>query len=250
MKGCRALQIIFGIICALMTIALGTITVLMFAPYLGEALPSGVFGRMYDGVGIITSTVGLAGLEWVVLCVVFLLPTVLLVLATNLLLYGKRGGSIVAGSILGLLALVIVGGVTGWFSKDLFAHWQKLYLIILGGGSAFFIFMFVLTTSAVKRAKQKATIAPQEGNDEIVITVEGDGAVEEDNGDPSGDEGVIYMAQDYGSVSEVADETYEPNEVLPKKVLEKLKIARELYERGAITKDEYLSIVNKYLVQE
>lgn len=256
MKGCRTLQIIFGIMCALMTIALGTVTVLLFLPYLGGELTSGVFQRMLDGVSTIASTVGLAGLEWVVLCVVFALPTLLLVLATNLLLYGKRGGSIVAGSVLAFLALVVVGGVTGWFSKDLFQHWQKLYLLVLGGGTVVFMLVFVLTLSAVKRAEKKAAVAVRgpvddvDGDvDEIVITVE-EYVDTDTTGDTTDDGDILYMAQDYSSVSEVAEETYDHHDVLPKKVLEKLKVARDLYEKGAITKEEYLAIVNKYLVQE
>ena len=102
--------------------------------------------------------------------------------------------------------------------------------------------------------------------DEIVITVESDQGTDttdtavvepttdtapvDQPADESTDDGILFMAQDYSSVSEVADNTYEHNDVLPKKVLEKLKIARELYEKGAITKDEYLSIVNKYLTQQ
>lgn len=270
MKGCKAIQIIFGIICALMTIALGTVTVLLFLPYIGGDLTDGIFHTMYEGVQNIATTVGLTGYTWVVLCVVFVLPTVLLVISTNLLLYGKRGGSIVAGSVLALVALIIVGGVTGYFSKDLFASWQKLYLIVLGGGSAFFLLMFVLTTSAVRRAKKQPVgvvdEAPDSVYDEIVITVESDQGTDttdtdvvepttdpapvDQPADESTDDGILFMAQDYSSVSEVADNTYEHNDVLPKKVLEKLKIARELYEKGAITKDEYLSIVNKYLTQQ
>lgn len=268
MKGCKAIQIILGIVCALMTIALGTVAVLLFLPYLGGELTGGVFHSMFEGVSTIASTVGLAGLEWVVICVVFALPTLLLFLSTNLLLYGRRGGSIVAGSLLALVALVIAGGVTGWFSKELFAHWQKLYLIVLGGGSFVFLILFLITLSAVKRAKKKAvaTAEPtaQQGDvEEIIITVEVDGDVDGDTtvdvvdtavtetDEPAEEEGdILYMAQDYSSVSEVADETYDHNDVLPKKVLEKLKIARELYEKGALTKEEYLAIVNKYLMQE
>lgn len=247
MKGCKAWQIIFGIICLFMTIALGTVTVVMFLPYLGGELTSGIFHTMYDSIGEIAKTVGIsASYTWAVLCVVFLLPTLLLLLATNLLLYGKRGGSIVAGSILALLALVIVGGATGWFSKSMFGSHQKLYLLILGGGAVIFILIFIATTSAVKRARRKAKAL--QADDEIVITVEEDG----DEGDDEVADGddVLFMAQDYGSVSEVADTTYEHNDVLDKKVLEKLKIARDLYEKGAITKDEYLAIVNKYLTQQ
>lgn len=245
MKGCKAWQIIFGIVCLFMTIALGTVTVVMFLPYLGGELTSGVFHTMYDSIGEIAKTVGIsASYTWAVLCVVFLLPTILLLLATNMLLYGKRGGSIVAGSILALLALVIVGGVTGWFSKIMFESRQKLYLLVLGGGAVIFILIFIATTSAVKRARRKAKTL--QTDDEIVITVEEDG----EGDDEVADDDVLFMAQDYGSVSEVADTTYEHNDVLDKKVLEKLKIARDLYEKGAITKDEYLAIVNKYLTQQ
>lgn len=248
MKGCKAWQIIFGIICLFMTIALGTVTVVMFLPYLGGELSSGIFHTMYDSIGEIAKAVGIsASYTWAILCVVFLLPTVLLLLATNLLLYGKRGGSIVAGSILALIALVIVGGVTGWFSKSMFSSHQKLYLLTLGGGAVIFILIFIATTSAVRRARRKAKAEQIDDTDEIVITVEEDGDGEDD-GEVADD--VLFMAQDYGSVSEVADTTYEHNDVLDKKVLDKLKIARDLYEKGAITKDEYLSIVNKYLTQQ
>lgn len=273
MKGCKAIQIIFGIICALVTIVLGSVTVLLFLPYIGGDLTDGIFHTLYEGIQNIATTIGLEGYTWAILCAVFALPTVLLVFSTNLLLYGKRGGSIVAGSVLALLALIIVGGATGYFSKELFGDLQKWYLIGLGCLSALFLLMFILTTSAVKRAtkKAKASVAVDgdiDTGDEIIITVEEDvdqdvdtadtsvvepttdeGAVDQPADQPT-DDGILFMAQDYSSVSEVADETYEHNDVIPKKVLEKLKIARELYEKGAITKDEYLSIVNKYLSQQ
>lgn len=250
MKGCKAWQIIFGIICMFMTIALGAVTVVLFMPYLGGELSAGIFSTISNSIGTIAKTVGIDGYSLTVLGVVFLLPTILLLLATNLLLYGKRGGSVVAGSILALVALVIVGGVTGWFSKTMFGSHQKLYLLILGGGSVIFLLVFIATTSAVKRARRNAkAVEIADDTDEIVITVEEDGDEVADSTQDTDDD-VLFMAQDYGSVSEVADTTYEHNDVLPKKVLEKLKIARELYEKGAITKDEYLSIVNKYLTQQ
>lgn len=241
MKGCKAWQIVFGIICLLMTIALGTVSVVLFLPYIGGELCDGIFALMYDGLSEIAKTVGVAGYAWVVLAVVFALPTVLLLVATNLLLYGRRGGSIVCGSVFALLAVAVFGGASAWFRGAMFGERQNLYLLVLGCVAIVVLFMFIATLCAVGIAKKKATTQSDDCNEIATTVVEND--------DQSTDD-VLFMAQDYGSVSDVVDATYEHNDVLPQRVLDKLKIARELYEQDAITKEEYFEIVNKYLTQQ
>ena len=265
MKGCKALQVILGIICALGTIAIGAVTVLLLLPYLGGTLTDGIFQHIYDGIKAIASTVGVAGREWIVIGVVFALPTLLLVLATNLLFYGKRASSIKAGVAFADIAIVICCGALAWFREEIFASYQQIALIALASIGGFALLLTIIANAVVNHAKKKAraTVAPtaDQGNVDQTITVEetGDNNVDTasetttDTTDvavdeaPQEDEGILYMAQDYSSVSEVAEETYDHNDVLPRNVLEKLKIARDLYEKGAITKEEYLAIVNKYL---
>lgn len=245
MKGCKAWQIIFGIICLLLTITLCTVTVVLFLPYFGGELSDGIFASINDGVSEIVKTVGIANYSSLVLGVVFALPTLLLLLATNLLLYGKRSGSIVAGCVLAVLASLIAGGVTAWFSKVLFGEHQNLYLLVLGCVLAIVLLLFIATLLAVGIAKKRSKAQTADGDEIVTTVVENDNQTVEQSTDD-----VLFMAQDYGSVSDVADATYERNDVLPQKVLDKLKIARELYEKGAITKEEYFEIVNKYLVQQ
>lgn len=245
MKGCKAWQTIFGIICLLLTITLGTVTVVLFLPYFGGELSDGIFASINDGVSEIAKTIGIANYSSLVLGVVFALPTLLLLLAANLLLYGKRSGSIVAGCVLTVLASLIAGGVTAWFSKVLFGEHQKLYLLVLGCVLAIVLLLFIATLLAVGIAKKRSKAQTADGDEIATTVVENDNQTAEQSTDD-----VLFMAQDYGSVSDVADATYEHNDVLSQKVLDKLKIARGLYEKGAITKEEYFEIVNKYLVQQ
>ena len=267
MKGCKGLQIFFGLICLIVTIAIGSLMVLLFLPYIGGDLTNGPLYPLYDGVRQVAQTVGLAGLEWAVICVVFALPTLLLVLATNLLLYGKRAGSIKAGSTLALFAVLIFAGATIWFRAALLGDYQQIGLYALAGLAGLFLLLAIITGAAANKAKKKlanaqanvANVAvveqPQDNNvvetpaeepQDVAVETPAESPAEQ----PVDSQDILYMAQDYSSVSEVADDTYEQNQVLSKKVLDKLKIARDLYEKGAITKDEYLAIVNKYLVQE
>lgn len=245
MKGCKAWQTIFGIICLFMTIALGTVTVVLVLPYSGGELSAGVFASMHDSLAEIAKTVGIDGYSIAVWGVVFALPTILLLLATNLLIYGRRSKSIVTGCILALLAFAISGGVTALFRKSMFDTHQQLYLLVLGGIAVVLLLMFIATLCAVGNAKRKAKTQTADV-DEIAVTV---GESCDQAANQSTDD-VLFMAQDYGSVSDVSDTTYEHTDVLPQKVLDKLKIARELYEKGAITKEEYLDIVNKYISQQ
>ncbi len=244
MKGCKAWQTIFGIICLFMTIALGTVTVVLFLPYLGGELSAGVFASMHDSLAEIAKTVGIDG-SIAVWGVVFALPTILLLLATNLLIYGRHSKNIVTGCILALLSVAISGGITALFRKSMFDTYQRLYILVLGGIAVVLLFMFIATLCAVGNAKRKSKIQTADV-DEIAVTV---GEHCDQAANQSTDD-VLFMAQDYSSVSDVSDTTYEHTDVLPQKVLDKLKIARELYEKGAITKEEYLDIVNKYITQQ
>lgn len=157
----KKLQKIFGIMCALMALTLGTVTVLVILPFLGGELPNGVFHRMSDGLIAIAATTKIPAL--LIVLFAFVLPVVLLSLATSWLLHGKSDRTVLKGEIVALAALVIVGLITAIGSKALFVHWQWLYLLILGLGTAVFVAVFVLTWLAVKR-ESNGDAEPAEDN--------------------------------------------------------------------------------------
>ena len=301
MKGCKALQVLFGFVCAILTIVLGSITLLYFLPAVAGLIPGAsvvandIAQLISGGVSAVAQTLTLVGLDWVVACVVFALPTLLLLIGTNLLLYGKRGGSIKAGATLACLSAIIVCGVGIYFRAQMLGDYQQIGLIVLASVLGFVLLLAIITNAVVnelnKTASKPAAVAVvDEGTtnttvdtvddqpvetanttteqvDDVAVDTPVEQPVEEPaeeqpvvaeitNDTPAEqpaeqtDDGILFMAQDYSSVSEASDETYEHTEVLTQKVLDKLKIARELYIKGVITKDEYLAIVNKYLSQE
>ncbi|MBQ8434237.1 MAG: hypothetical protein IJX23_05485, partial [Clostridia bacterium] len=149
MKDRKTLQKVFGIMCALMALALGTVTVLVILPYLGGDLVRGLFDRMTAGLATIADTTKIP--ELLILLVAFIAPTILLAISAGKLLGGKSGRTVFEGSVVALVAFVLVGSITAIFSKPLFVHWQWLYLTILGLGAVLFGAIFVLTLLAVKR---------------------------------------------------------------------------------------------------
>ena len=301
MKGCKALQVLFGFVCAILTIVLGSITLLYFLPAVVGLIPGAsvvandIAQLISGGVSAVAQALTLVGLDWVVACVVFALPTLLLLIGTNLLLYGKRGGSIKAGATLACLSAIIVCGVGIYFRAQMLGDYQQIGLIVLASVLGFVLLLAIITSAVVNElnkttSKPAAVAVVDEGTtnttvdtvddqpvetanttteqvDDVAVDTPVEQPVEEPaaeqpvvaeiaNDTPAEqpaeqtDDGILFMAQDYSSVSEASDETYEHTEVLTQKVLDKLKIARELYIKGVITKDEYLAIVNKYLSQE
>ena len=242
MKGCKALQIIFGTLCAILTIAVGLTAVTLFLPYLGVKLNFEPFATMSKGVDTIAKTLDLADQSWVVTCIMFVLPTLLLVLATCLLLRGKKAGSIVAGSVVATFAIVYVCIVCAVFSKQLFGDIQTTVILVAVGVAVVCTLLYCLTISAVRRASKPADTTPP-----VDTTTDTDQpqVVEQTDGEPA-----PYVPSDSVTVSQVADQTYEQTDTLPPNVIAKLKLVRELYEKGALTKEEYLALVDKYINQQ
>ena len=242
MKGCKALQIVFGITCAILTVAVGLTAVTLFLPYLGVELNFDMFATMSNGMDTITKTLDLADQSWVVTCIMFVLPMLLLVLATCLLLRGKKAGSIVAGSVVATFATVYVCIVCAVFSKQLFGEMQTTAILVAVGVALICTLLYCLTISAVRRASNHVS-TPQPQVDTTTDTDQPQ-VVEQTDGEP-----IPYVPSDSVTVSQVADQTYEQTDTLPPNVLSKLKLVRELYEKGALTKEEYLALVDKYINQ-
>lgn len=240
MKGCKTLQIVFGIVCAILAVAVGLTAVMLFLPYLDVELNIDLFATMSNGVDTISETLDMHDHGWVVICIMFVLPMALLVLASCLLLRGKRGGPIVIASVLATFATDFVCIVTAVFSEQLFDDAQTTFILIDIGVAVVCTLLYGLTISAVRRASSPATTEP-------VVDTAPQQPTDQTDSDQIQDDGVAFMPSDCSSVSEVADQTYEQTDVLSPKVLAKLKLARDLYEKGALTKEEYLGIVNKYI---
>lgn len=161
MKDRKLPQKIFGIMCALMTIALGAVTFMVSLPHLGGKLANGVFLRMFNGLETVASGMGVSSVA--LLLIFFVLPTLLLAVATILLLCFKCDRPVVIGSGIALGALLIVGGFTTIYSKPLFVHWQWLYLTILGVGTALFVIVLAFVLLPIRRKNcQCATVAKPE----------------------------------------------------------------------------------------
>ncbi len=240
MKGCKALQIVFGTLCAILTVAVGLTAVILFLPYLGIEPNIDLFDTISKGVDTIAKTLDMADNSWVVICIMFVLPMLLLVLATCLLLRGKKAGSIVAGSVLATFSTVFVCIVMAMFSKQLFADMQTTFVLIALGVAVVCILLYCLTIFAVRRANQSTTtpvVEPTEPN------------TDQDDDNQGQDASTMYVPSDSVTVSQVADQTYEQSDTLPPNVLAKLKLVRDLYEKGALTEEEYLALVNKYINQ-
>lgn len=242
MKGCKALQLIFGITCAILTVAVGLTAVMLFLPHIGVELDFEPFATMSKGVDTIAKTLDLPDHSWAVICIMFVLPMLLLVLATCLLIRGKKVGSIVAGSVLATFSIDYVCIVCAVFSKQLFGEAQTTSILIAVGIAVVCTLLYVLTISAIRRASKPIEPTPPV---DTPTDTEQPQVVEQ-----TADEPAPYVPSDSVTVSQVADQTYEQNDVLPPKVLAKLKLARDLYEKGALTKEEYLGIVNKYINQQ
>lgn len=242
MKGCKALQLIFGIVCAILTVAVGLTAVMLFLPHIGVELDFEPFATMSKGVDTIAKTLDAPDHSWAVICIMFVLPMLLLVLATCLLIRGKKAGSIVAGSVLATFSIDFVCIVCAVFSKQLFGEAQTTSILIAVGIAVVCTLLYGLTISAIRRASK-----PVETPSQADTTTDTD---QPQVVDQSQDDGMMYVPSDSVTVSQVADQTYEQNDVLSPKVLAKLKLARDLYEKGALTKEEYLGIVNKYINQK
>ncbi len=267
MKGARALQIILGILSVILTIALGSITLLVILPMTFSADLTNVVSILRTAIEAtvdIANSFGLTGIAYVLPCVVFALPTLLMLVATNLLLFGKKRSTGVGGCVLGTIALAIFDAFVCYFAKQLVGEKLVMLLYIIVGATTLFYLLFVVLYGTVSKKYCKKcyeyylyddvpidyeydvdTQTDTSNTDSVDVVVEEIAPVVVE--DTDGDGQVLFMAQDYSSVSDISDETYNHTDVLSQKVLEKLKLARDLYEKGAITKDEYLNIVQKYL---
>ena len=115
MKDRKTLQKVFGIMCALMALALGTVTVLVILPYLGGDLVRGLFDRMTAGLATIADTTKIP--ELLILLVAFIAPTILLAISAGKLLGGKSGRTVFEGSIVALVTPFDESGRVNYFQQ-------------------------------------------------------------------------------------------------------------------------------------
>ena len=208
-----------------------------------------------------------------VVLVMLLLPSILFIF-TTLLLFPRvkngKNGSHSFGCFLGILGTLIFAIPAEVFASKIFGDKKYTYMIVFGMCAAFLLLFLILgmlkdkKKKAVKAAEPKEqtttdTLVGETADEEIDTTVHTDTNdriwVAEPESTPQEIEEVPeeqqtnkYVPDDTRSVSDVMNTTYgAPIEDVGTDNMKKIQTVRSLLDANAITKEEYIALVNAYL---
>ncbi len=288
MKVRKFVQILLGIISLLLALVLVGVAVLVLVPQLFQmvsdvAIVSGILKSIHDTSTKLATLVGLDAIgnmgEFVVNCIIFALPAILMVNTTFFLLFGKKRATVKVGGILGIIAMVVFAGITSAFAKsflgaDLAKH-SVIYILCAIGATLLYGFLAIVTMGGKKQVKQteevveenviaednaeqqvaeeNKQVVPVEQNDEKPVEVNEEKPVEvvEEKPVVVPQEPVVqeelFVPQEQTTVSQVREQTYSNAGTLDDKSKQKLAKARALYQSGIITKEHFLAILKMCL---
>ena len=280
MKTRRALQKIVGVLSLFVVVCLiivsAWLAILNWFPKLSDKGNEFV-STVKNGFGLVASFVGLKGMSYLVPCVAVGLPTLLLLLSGVLLFTRDNGknGKYNAALILALIGMVVLSVFAILFATDLLSgatkhnfvakplSWTSLDTIVRLVFAGLLVLFLVFASSALAIKPKKASTEKQAAVVETTTPPEQDQPVEKEQvkkaeNNPAPNKAKDSKAKEVGfksyvpetnvTVHNVVENTYGNNsEELTADVLEKINKVRALYDMGAITKEEYIKIVNVYL---
>ena len=211
----------------------------------------------------------------IVAAVMFGLPGLLLFFAMLALFRKSKNGKQglhTFGSLLGLLGILIFGASVGMCAimKDinLFGEDKLTYLIIVGAACVFMLLLLILSMAKfgknknADQAEQPADVAPNPQMTETVANTTANTETNQTGWNPYGTPQQNYAQEpaqtpiteyDYSiydskTVRDIVDRTYgASSENVGSNNMKKIQTLRSLLDAGAITKDEYIALVNAYL---
>lgn len=279
MKARRTFQIASAMLALIYAIVLLAVTVMILLPIFGCKImepfndwAQKISGNIVPKVSFLPQDGPWGGT--VVTAVMLLLPAIFLFFAM-LILFSKphngKQGFHNFGSILGLLGILTFVVLIELCAADLFGDKKLTFMIACGAASAFLILFLLL--ALILKDKKKAVAETEQTNESLSevpaleANVAADTTVHIDTTDriwvaepentpheiameKSTDDlqATEYVPDDTKTVRDIVDRTYgAPLENISSKNLEKIQTLRSLLEANAITKDEYIALVNSYL---
>lgn len=280
MKARRTFQIASAMLALIYAVVLIAVTVMILLPLFGCNImePFNDWAQKIDAN--IVSKVSFLPQDgpWggvAVAAVMLFLPAILMFFAMLILFTkphnGKQGFHIF-GSILGLLGILLFVVLVELCAADLFGD-KKITFMIACGAAGVFLILFLLLGMILKD-KNKQVAETEQTNDSVSdapvlqADVAADTTIHTDTTDriwvaePESTPYVVneeqtpatnaqpaeYVPDDTKTVRDIVDRTYgAPLENISAKNLEKIQTLRSLLDANAITKDEYIALVNSYL---
>ena len=277
MKTRRALQMIVGILSLLVVLCLVVAAAFVaFVVLFPNTSP--IATELYEmfkiSFGVIANYIGLTGMSYLVPLLFYVLPCVLLLIAGILMLLKDKGkqGKYVAANILALIGIAIVAIFTILFAADLVSrvngenhvwvvdtfNWTSMDMIVRYVSTGLLVLFVLFVGLALGVKPKKVETAAEEVEAEAEVE-QPQAQQEEEHSEyetvaPSSEQAATveestteYVPSDT-SVSEVTKGAYgTSDEQLSPFAIDKIKKARMLYEMSAITKEEYIKLVNVYL---
>jgi len=280
MKARRTFQIASAMLALIYAIVLLAVTVMLLLPIFGRNIMEPFNGWAQNISGNLVSKVNFLPQDgpWggtVIVAVMFFLPAVFLFLAM-LILFSKphngKQGFHNFGSVLGLLGILLFGVLIELCASNIFGDKKITYMIACGVASVFLVLFLLL--GMILKSKKKSVEATEQTSepasaDTPVWNAEdaADATVHTDTNDriwvaepevvpqetqtqptTADTQTAEYVPDDTKTVRDIVDRTYgAPLENISSKNLEKIQTLRSLLEANAITKDEYIALVNSYL---
>lgn len=281
MKARRTFQIASAMLALIYAIVLLAVTVLILLPTFGVNImepfntwAQNISDNVVAKVGFLPQDGPWGGT--VVVAVMLFLPAIFLFLAMLILFskpHGDKQGFHNFAAVLGVLGTLIFAVLIELCAGSIFGDKKLTYMIACGAASVFLI-LFLLLAMILKAPKKTVeepteqaadatseqtpvfdaeyatdTVVHTDTNDRIWVAepevMPQDTQIEPNTTDTQTAE---YVPDDTKTVRDIVDRTYgAPLENISSKNLEKIQTLRSLLEANAITKDEYIALVNSYL---
>lgn len=217
-----------------------------------------------EGFQIAANLMGIGDLMLLLPAIAYVLPALLLVIPAIVSFLPENGkpGKYTVANVFALIAIIIMAGFTLVFATDLAVnvHKHTWYLtpfswttidtivryIALG-----LLFLFVLCISIALATRPKARKEEEDSEEPVASTTED--VAEESGGDvvvvESADEVPTEYVPETTSVADVEDGLYGDEVITDPIALERIRKARYLYDLNAISREEFIKVVNSCLRQ-
>ncbi|MCM1289686.1 MAG: hypothetical protein NC132_04170 [Corallococcus sp.] len=277
MRARRTFQIASAMLALIYAVVLLATTVMLLLPIFGSNMFEPFNGWGHNVSNNIVPKVSFLPQDgpWggvLVVAVMFLVPAILMFLAMLVLFSkpykGKQGFHNFA-CILGILGILTFAVLVEMCAKDIFGDKQITFMIALGVASAFLLLFLIL--GLVLKDKKKVAKTTEQPIPPVsnvpayeIADAAADTTVHNDTNDriwvaepeikPTVDEPAAesktseYVPDDTKSVRDILDRTYgSSTENVSSNNMKKIQTLRSLLDANAITKDEYIALVNSYL---
>ena len=268
MKTCKFLRITTAILAILLAVFLLAISVLTVLPFVSATEVLGILAQMENGIITIVSeltflqALGSNAGAIVFVAVTFFLPSVLLLVASAILISKQKNGrgKYVFASIVTILGTAVFAVIFEIFAEKLLGESALLGRIAIGVVLAISV-LFGILTSVCKTKQTTVVYAPVDGetteqttNSETEpLTSEDSEILPENEQEEPKQETIVppvteYIPENCNSVSDIVEHTYGNKvETVSAVNLKKIETARSLLDANVISKDEYIALVDAYL---